>query len=83
MATGEGVICRVYSRVDMSQNMQMIRSTSVVPWNQSRELQDAIIVAHLDAAKGGVVDVGCIRNVSVILGDNASINTLLLITGVR
>lgn len=55
--------------------MDVGSASSVVAGESRIELQDSVLVAELDTAEHGIVEVGCIGNVAVTVCDNATVNT--------
>lgn len=73
----ERVVVRVDGRVDVRQDVDVVRPSGVVTGDQSGKLEHAVVVADLNAAESGVVDVGQVSSVAVVLGNHASVDTLV------
>lgn len=73
----ERAVGRVHGGVDVGQDVDVVRAAGVVARDERGELQHAVVVADLDAAEGSVVDIGQVRGVAVVVGNNTSVDTLV------
>ncbi len=55
--------------------MNVSGATSVVTWEDCIKLQDTVLIAELNAAEHGVVDVACIGRVAVAFIDDTAVHT--------
>lgn len=55
--------------------MDVCCTASVVAWEESSKLRNAVVLSRLQATKEGGVDVASVRRITVATGDNTRIDT--------